>query len=60
AGEMKVWGELTNPDATLRGDSREIDLLNVRYLLSMRAKGRSALVAGTDVAKADAVKRDTV
>lgn len=36
AGEIKVWGELTDPDATLRGDGRELDLLNVRYLLSMR------------------------
>ncbi|HKR00198.1 MAG TPA: YfhO family protein, partial [Pyrinomonadaceae bacterium] len=36
AGEMKVWGELTYPNQTLRGASREIDLLNVRYLLSMR------------------------
>ncbi|HEX6187228.1 MAG TPA: hypothetical protein VFZ40_04045, partial [Pyrinomonadaceae bacterium] len=34
AGQMKVWGELMSPDTTLRGDSREIDLLNVRYLLS--------------------------
>jgi hypothetical protein len=36
AGRMKVWGELTDPDTTLRGDSRELDLVNVRYLLSMR------------------------
>jgi hypothetical protein len=36
AGRMKVWGELTNPDTTLRGQSREIDLANVRYLISMR------------------------
>jgi hypothetical protein len=36
AGDMKVWGELTDPDRTLRGPSREMDLLNVRYLLSMR------------------------
>ncbi|CAN5881087.1 hypothetical protein BH18ACI4_BH18ACI4_07900 [soil metagenome] len=36
AGQMKVWGELTDPESTLRGDSREIDLLNVRYLISMR------------------------
>src|SRR5438552_8450524 len=36
AGRMKVWGELTDPDATLRGDSREIDLVNARYLVSMR------------------------
>ena len=39
AGEMKVWGELTDPEASLRGEAREIDLLNVRYLVSMRAKG---------------------
>jgi hypothetical protein len=36
AGRMKVWGELTEPDTTLRTGSREIDLLNVRYLLAMR------------------------
>jgi hypothetical protein len=34
AGDMKVWGELTDPERTLRGESREIDLLNVRYLLA--------------------------
>jgi hypothetical protein len=39
AGEMKVWGELTDPDSSLRGEGREIDLLNVRYLVSMRPKG---------------------
>jgi hypothetical protein len=37
AGDMKVWGELSDPDRTLRGDSRELDVLNVRYLVSMRA-----------------------
>ncbi|MDT7689396.1 MAG: hypothetical protein QOE46_2155 [Acidobacteriota bacterium] len=47
AGEMKVWGELTNPDASLRGESREIDLLGVRYLLSMHTKGSGAKVAVT-------------
>ena len=36
AGQMKVWGELTDPETTLRSNSREIDLLNVRYLISMR------------------------
>ncbi|HZT60817.1 MAG TPA: YfhO family protein [Pyrinomonadaceae bacterium] len=36
AGDMKVWGELTDPDSTLRGDSCALDILNVRYLLSMR------------------------
>lgn len=34
AGDMKVWGELPYPDRTLLDDSREIDLLNVRYLLT--------------------------
>jgi hypothetical protein len=33
AGDMKVWGDLTDPERTLRGTSRELDLLNVRYLL---------------------------
>lgn len=36
AGEMKVWGELTDPSSSLRGPSREMDLLNVRYLLAIR------------------------
>jgi len=35
AGDMKVWGELADPERTLRGEGRELDLLNVRYLLSM-------------------------
>jgi hypothetical protein len=34
AGDMKVWGELTDPERTLRTASRELDLLNVRYLLA--------------------------
>ncbi len=38
AGQMKPWGELTDPDATLRSGSREIDLLNTRYLLSIRKR----------------------
>ena len=37
AGDMKVWGELTDADGTLRGDGRALDLLNVRYLLTRRA-----------------------
>lgn len=35
AGDMAVWGELPKPDQTLRGPSRELDLLNVKYLLAM-------------------------
>jgi len=34
AGDMKVWGELTDPERSLSGESREMDLLNVRYLLA--------------------------
>ncbi len=34
AGDMKVWGDLTDPERTLRGEGRELDLLNVRYLLA--------------------------
>src|SRR5215831_11609485 len=52
AGRMKVWGELTDPDTALRGASREIDLVNVRYLLSMR-KESSAGAAPEVFAKAD-------
>ena len=37
AGDMKVWGELTDAEGTLRGDSRALDLLNVRYLLARPA-----------------------
>jgi hypothetical protein len=59
AGEMKVWGELTDPDRTLRGDGREIDLLNVRYLLSMRAKGGQARAAGVDKAGTNNSGTDT-
>lgn len=53
AGEMKVWGELTDPETTLRGESREIDLLNVRYLVSMRAKGGAAKPVAPDAASKD-------
>lgn len=44
AGDMKLWGELTDGERTLRGESREIDLLNVRYLL---ARSPSSLVASS-------------
>jgi hypothetical protein len=59
AGEMKVWGELTDPDETLRGESRAMDILNVRYLLSMRAKGggRAGVERNND-AQTKAIKPD--
>lgn len=37
AGDMKVWGELTDAARTLGNDSRELDVLNVRYLLARPA-----------------------
>lgn len=58
AGGMTVWGELSDPDATLRGPSREIDLLNVRYLLSMRRKG-GAVVANSSTSIPSATPADT-
>ena len=56
AGEMKVWGELTDPETTLRGESREIDLLNVRYLVSMRAKGGASKPAAPGAVTAEGGK----
>lgn len=34
AGDMKVWGDLTDANRTLSDESRELDLLNVRYLFA--------------------------
>ncbi len=42
AGDMKVWGDLTDAERTLRSESREIDLLNVRYLLTRSSTPTSA------------------
>lgn len=42
AGDMKVWGDVTDPERTLRSESREIDLLNVRYLLARAAAASTA------------------
>src|SRR5258705_812216 len=44
AGDMKVWGELTDAERTLRGAGRELDLLNVRYLLTRSAAASSDTV----------------
>jgi hypothetical protein len=38
AGEMNVWGEFANPDRTLASENRELDILNVRYLLAASSK----------------------
>lgn len=45
AGDMKVWGDLTDPERTLRSESREIDLLNVRYLLARSGSAPAAPAA---------------
>jgi len=42
AGDMKVWGELSDPERTLRGEGRELDLLNVRYLLTRPFAGAAS------------------
>ena len=34
AGDMKLWGALTNPESTLRGNSRELDVLSTRYVIA--------------------------
>ncbi|MFL6257147.1 MAG: YfhO family protein, partial [Pyrinomonadaceae bacterium] len=49
------WGELTDPESSLRGAGREIDLLNVRYLISMRPKG-ATLSSTNDGQATDAAK----
>ncbi len=45
AGEMKIWGDLSDAPRSL-GQSREFDLLNVRYLLT-----RSGQPTSTDASK---------
>jgi hypothetical protein len=50
AGDMKVWGDLADAERTLRSESRELDLLNVRYLL---ARSSSEVSTGPAVAVAE-------
>lgn len=59
AGQMKLWGELTDPDATLRGSSREIDLLNARYLLSIRKRPDEVETDSSAGAVASATEADS-
>lgn len=47
AGDMKVWGELTDAQRTLRSESREVDLLNVRYLLTRSSSATSGPAASS-------------
>lgn len=41
AGDLKLWGELTDPARSLRGPGREFDILNVRYLLKQSPRGEA-------------------
>lgn len=63
AGDMTVWGELPDPDRTLRGEGRELDLLNVRYVLAMSgaktAAGATPAQAAAAAVPADAPARPT-
>ena len=40
AGDMKVWGDLSDPRRSL-GEGRELDLLNVRYLIARTPSAKS-------------------
>ena len=41
AGDMKLWGELTDPGRSVRGPGREFDILNVQYLLEQSLQGEA-------------------
>ena len=52
AGQMKLWGALTDPNSTLRSNSREIDILNTRYLV---ARHERPIIKKEDDTSVDAV-----
>jgi hypothetical protein len=45
AGDMKLWGELTDPERSVRGPGREFDILNVRYLVKQSPQGEARRLA---------------
>lgn len=51
AGDMKIWGDLTDAKRTLGSESREIDLLNVRYLLVRSRLGDATAGPTSEAAK---------
>jgi hypothetical protein len=53
AGDMKIWGELTDPERTLRGAGRELDLMNVRYLLTKNSAAAALTSKGDGASAAD-------
>lgn len=46
AGDMKIWGDLAEAERTLRSESRELDLLNVRYLFVRSSAAESDSAPG--------------
>ena len=54
AGESTVWGKLADPERSLGGESREIDLLNVRYLIA-RPSASSSILASVFSSSANVV-----
>ena len=56
AGDMKVWGDLTDAERTLRSESRELDLLNVRYLLTRPAANGDITSATTSTSESAAAE----
>jgi hypothetical protein len=51
AGDMKIWGDLTDAKRTLGSESREIDLLNVRYLLARSRLGDATIGPASQASK---------
>jgi hypothetical protein len=58
AGDMKLWGELTDPERSVRGPGREFDILNVRYLLKQSPHGEARRWAAENASVAAAPRSD--
>jgi hypothetical protein len=58
AGDMKLWGELTDPGRSVRGPGREFDILNVRYLLKQSPQGEARRRSAERGPLADATQSD--
>lgn len=54
ADDMKVWGDVSDAERSLRGAGREFDLLNVRYLLTRPLAPPGGKQAGAQVASSSA------
>ncbi|HEX6622558.1 MAG TPA: hypothetical protein VF064_02515, partial [Pyrinomonadaceae bacterium] len=58
ADDMKVWGDLVNPERSIHGAGREFDLLNVRYLVAKRPL-RATTTTVSSSAEADMARVST-